>query len=268
MLIRSGLVDNSLAKTSANKINVEADKMEQFMADVGDSVGGPVAQLRIGANKPQLDALVRGRYLIPVAEPKPGSSAAHSPEIRRRFKPCDLEAFLDYLPKLKTKPPMNGMCDLEAARRKAACSLDDALRLLLDGELQSVSMGDFSLGLSAILLDPHELKEKTALPHHGCLSLAQGAATLPARYCVVRKLIDAGHLNAVKRLNPIKRHMQTVIEPTEIARFQRLYVGATELSRTKRIAMKNIRREMGAVSPAFDPIIVRGLYYRRAEVGM
>ncbi|MGO8061400.1 TniQ family protein [Rhizobium johnstonii] len=268
LIARSELVDDEVTARPPNQICLNAQRMEEFVSELVGSVEVPKARTSVGANRMQFEAIVRGKFLVPLSGPDPGDRVMRGPAIKRRFRSSDVEAFLDRLSKLPTKAVSENMCDMETACRKAGCSFMEALKLALNGDIKAIAFATNAQGIAAILLDPVELKAKTSLSDHGCLTLKQTAMSLPAKHETLRALIDSGYLKSVTRRNPRKRFAQTLIEPEELERFKREYVSAWEIAQIRRSAIRNVRRDMAPALPAFDPQVVRGLFYRRSEINL
>ncbi|MCQ1768056.1 TniQ family protein [Neorhizobium galegae] len=265
LVSRSDLVGEDISSAPSNQICLEATSMGRIAAGLAESVEVPVARTRVNASRMQFETIVREKYLKPLAGCEPDNRSGRSLAIKRRFRLAELDDFLAQLEDAKTGEVTSDCCDMETACRKAGCSFAEALKLVIGNKLESVS-GENGTGILGIRLDPHELQRKTEGNDHGCLTLRQVALSLPAKHEVVRMLIDLGLLKSVRGRNPTKRFLQTLVEPDEIERFKQEYVGAWEIARRKRLAMRKVRQHLDPLQPAFDPKIVGALFFKRSEI--
>ena len=119
---------------------------------------------------------------------------------------------------------------LAAAAKSADCTFIEIIELLMNRTLTRVAKSAGPARISSMRVDPAELKERTRGVDHGCINLRSLEKLLPAKSSVVKALVDKGHLASVERQNPIKRHMQTVVEPGELDLFKKRYISLGSLS--------------------------------------
>lgn len=261
------LFNQDVSSSTSNRICADAQSMQQLAAELAESIELPKARAYIGANRMQFEAILRSKCLAALAGVHPGGRTGRSLPIKRRFRVADLDGFLSRLSGVAIHQPGSRLLDLETACRKAGCSFSEALALVLEDRLENVAT-DGRVGISGLLLDPSELKEKTGGTGHGCLTLRQVVQTLPVKHETLRVLIDTGMLQSVRHRNPTKRFLQTLVEPAEIDRFKQEFVGAWEIARRMKIAIKDVRSHLDPIQPAFDPRVVFALFFRRAEISL
>ncbi len=268
LLIRSGVVDASCSDLHPDQIVLDAAEMESFVGQMRGSVDTPQAKEHIGATRTHFETLVRCGFLVPHTGGTPSPVGQEGLGVERRFMVKDLDDLLIFIKSLSgTRTDLQRLLDITSATRRAGCSLDLTFRLLLSGALLNVASEPSAHGVAAINIDPIELKEKTALPEHGCLSLKEVEKSLGTNTLAVKALIAAGHLASVERRNPVKRHLQTVVEPSEIARFQREYISLTHLANARGNHFIRVLKELGDTEPAFDHQAIGVRFYKRSDVG-
>lgn len=188
------------------------------------------------------------------------------------FSRSDLEAFLARL--LDGAVPVAALtpdhANLPDAGRQACCSAAEIVKLILDGRLRWVGKLEGETGYLSTIVSVDEVRSCVRLDDHGGISLRQVEKRLQTGTNAVKALIRDGHLPAREAVNPTNRCPQTIVTPGDLADFQATFVSLTEVAKERGVAsraMMRILREAG-VGFAFDPDVLEGHFYRRADLPM
>ncbi|MBB3399127.1 type II toxin-antitoxin system VapC family toxin [Rhizobium sp. BK060] len=253
LLVNSGTVDPRGPKNTFERILVDAAAMEQFASDAKATIDVKETKDRLGLTRLWFEELVSGGELVPYGGA--GDDSEVSKRVDRRFQISQADELLGKLRSAITTEAIDNMADISSVRRQANCTLREIFDLLLGGHLERVATVAPESTFVDIRLDPEEVKSKTRLEdHHGCFTLREIEKLLPAASRIVKALIVDGHLTSKKVRNPVKRALQTVVEPKALSQFTSTYVSigniATALG-TRTWSLQN-RFEAAGVWPAFE----------------
>ena len=266
MIVKAGLVEAEMANLPSDRILVDAETMAAFVERSKALVSASDTRERLGASRTELLALVTAGYLRKNGGRMEGNGDDLTLMPKYAIQEIDniLARLVEAVP--STAPKANWV-DLSTARKRAECSLEEIFALIFAGSAEGVARTPGFVGFSAVRLDAAELKKKTVLTEHGCLSIQQVEHALPARSAVVKALIKNGHLIATQRRNPIKRHLQTVIEPSELEKFKAKFASLHEIARARGTNPAKALKLLAGIPPAFDPVeIGGGRYYKRSDL--
>ncbi|MGG6897932.1 hypothetical protein [Rhizobium sp. BR 315] len=268
MIVKAGFVEAEVANLPSDRILVDAGTMAAFVEKSKTLVSANDTRERLGASRTELRALVTAGYLQKNGGYR-GRKGEHLP-VMPKYAIEEIDDLLVRLSKaVASTVPKPDWVDLPTSRKRAECSLEEIFALIFSGNLEGVAQAPGFIGFSSVRLDAAELKEKTALADHGCLSIQQARSALPARDAVVKALIKNGHLLATQRRNPIKRHLQTVVEPSELDKFKAKFASLYEIARSRGTNPARALKLLAGIPPAFDPVeIGGGHYYKRTDVGL
>lgn len=242
---------------------LEAGPMERFALEAKNSLDVTEAKAYLGVTRVQFETLVKGDILKPHA--RLGAKGGTIAPVDRRFTLHDMDELILRFRSTVTVDVDEGMSTLSKVVRKAGCRLTEILELLLAQRLTKVGWAEDQIGLAAIRLDADEVKEETRGNEHECLSLREVTRRIPASDRIVKALAEAGHLPTVQRRNPVKRHLQTVVEPASLGSFIHEYVSLGNLATSRGTRTWNLERELDAagIAPVFR---AAGMpFYRRSE---
>jgi len=165
------------------------------------------------------------------------------------------------LPKLE-------LTSIQAAAKRAKCSIVEIVLLLLDGELNTVGIKEGLREFRAIMVKPDEIHQKLARPGLKGVKLREVERSLGTTTLTVRALVDGGYLEAVRELNPVSRCPQTVVVPEALQTFAETYVSLSQLARERRMQIAALKRELdeAEIAPAFDLGEKVARFYERAKL--
>lgn len=144
----------------------------------------------------------------------------------------------------------------------------DVVRMVLDGKLASIYRRPDVEGFLSILVDPAEVRTALGRPERPGLSIAEVVEHMRWSRPVIDALIAHGWLRVQIVKNPASRRAQKIIEPEDLAEFDRQYVTLATLGRELKLSLITIKmafKERG-IAPAFDPETVHATFYRRADL--
>lgn len=256
LLVRSGKIDPATAGNSAHRIVLDAKEMEEFASEVRNAIKFKDVVTALGAERSQLASMVECGVLKVFEKSVGGDEAPESGggvTTTMSFRGCDIEDLRLRLDAIPVTARPEECVRLRYAAKMANCKHGEIVRLLLDGRLKTIARIESGIGLAALMIDPYELRELTRGPDHGCHSLREVELAVPASNAVVHALIEGGHLQSVNRRNPWKRHIQTVVEPEELARFIATFVSLGTLAHRHRRTTAGIERRLSraGIFPAF-----------------
>ena len=230
---------------------VEKAKSAMSLPEAGEYLNAPRAQAAL---------LAKNKFIQPHV--RAGTAGALD-----RFTPTDLDAFLQRLfdGSAKVYKPKPHQCSIPVAAKAACCSAVQIIHLVLDKKLKWTGTLFGTEGYLSLLVDVGEIKRHVSGPAHGGKSLRMVASLLETNDRVVRALIDGGHLKATVAINPVNRCPQTVVSPSEVARFRKTYISLFQLARASGKHIATVKNEMRAagVKPALAPNSVKATFYLR-----
>ncbi|NKM89387.1 hypothetical protein GFL54_35390 [Rhizobium laguerreae] len=261
-LVNEGLIPTEDKSKTFERILLDAKTMQRFALVAKSSLNVPDAKAYLGAERVQFEMLVKHGFIQPVG----GNGASAEVAVDRRFSPDDLDTLLRRLKAADTRADNNGLSDLREVMSKAGCTFAEVIELVLSGTLAKVSWAAGETGLAAIRLDADEIKAKTIGDDHGCLSLRQLETVIPASSKIIKALIAGGRLPAVKRRNPVKRNMQTVVEPGALEAFMNQYLSLGNFATSRRTRTWNLKRNLD--DAGIEPIFVAAEmpFYLRSDI--
>lgn len=262
LLSNCGLVSVEDSAKTFERILLDAATMERFAVEAGSSLDVPEAKAYLGAGRVQFEQLVKHGFI----KPHGGDRSASDKAVDRRFSPIDLGEFLGRLRSAVTGSDDRGLSSLQEVVRKAGCTFAEVIGLILGGELRTVALSADCVGIAAIRLDVDEVKERTAGEDHRCVTLRRLERLIPASSRIIKALVDGGHMPTVQRRNPVKRNMQTVVEPGAFVAFMEEFVSLGSLATGCGTRTWSLKRELddAGVSPVF--IAADMPFYRRPEI--
>tara|TARA_R110002020_G_scaffold298211_1_gene514029 strand:+ start:26027 stop:27856 length:1830 start_codon:yes stop_codon:yes gene_type:complete len=264
MLVNSSMIPAGEATKTFERILLEASLMEKFAFEAQTSLDVPEAKARLGAGRVQFESLVKSGLIEPIGGNRTGADFVPTD---RRFIPSELDGLVKRLRAAVTVDEEGpDLVDIATAVTKANCKFMEIVDLLLARKLCKVRWDGTRTGIAAIRVDVDEVKAATRTEHHGCIPIAELQMRLPASYRIVVALIESGRLPSVKRRNPVKRHMQTVVEPEALASFKKEFVSLGNLATAKRTRTWSLKREIEElmIKPEFDAGGM--LFYRKRDV--
>ncbi len=262
LLLNSGLVSAENSEKTFERILLDAATMSRFAVEAGSSLDVPEAKAYLGAGRAQFELLVKHGFI----KPHGGDRSASDNAVDRRFSPADLDEFVGRLRSAVTGFDDRGLSSLQEVVRKAGCTFAEVIGLILGGELRTVAVSADCVGIAAIRLDVDEVKARTVGEDHACITLRRLERLLPASSQIIKALVDEGRMPTVQRRNPVKRNMQTVVEPSAFLAFMEDFVSLGSLATGRGTRTWSLRRELdnAGVTPAF---VAAGMaYYRRPEI--
>ncbi|MBY3201373.1 TniQ family protein [Rhizobium laguerreae] len=262
LLVNAGLVPTEDKARTSERILLDADAMAKFAVEAKMSLDVPDAKSHLGAGRIQFEILVKHGYI----ETHGGDRAGAEIAVDRRFSPSDLDGFLNRLRSAVTQVDHHGLSDIRDVMTRAGCTFVEVIELVFGGTLATVAWSADQIGIAALRLDSDEIKSRTVGEAHGCHSLRQVEKLIPASSSIVRALVEGGQLPSVKRRNPIKRNMQTVIEPHSLEAFMRDYLSLGNLATSRRTRTWNLKRDLenAGIMPIF--VAAETPFYRRSDV--
>ena len=158
--------------------------------------------------------------------------------------------------------------DIPSAAKRACCRAEQIIRLLLDRKLGRVGRNPEVEGYLSVLVDIDEVRPLVSGEDHGGINLRTAGSLIRTSDRVLRALIDNGFIAAECVPNPVTKQIQTIIRPEELERFQNEFIGLHVLAKERGQHFRKVTIELQAkdIRPAFDPMQVRAIFYRMAEL--
>lgn len=267
LLVKTGAVPEECLNQSSERILLDAERMERFVSEMMETLDVREAMKLLGASRTQFDTLVRDGHLIAHTGFCSSKEPVNGVVVERQFPLRGIQALLDVI---ASKPLLLDASEerapMPAATSTAGCRLGEAMELLLTGRLANVVRVPSQTGFESLRFDIAELRSLTRLPDHGCLSLRQVEEALKTTSRAVKGLISEGHLRAVTRRNPVKRHIQTVVEPADLKEFSEKFISLHQISLIKKIPMLMVRSHLKGVEQAFSKDVIGASFYRRDDI--
>lgn len=262
LVINAGLVPAADRTKTAERILVNAEVMERFAVEARRSLDVPEAKAHLGAERVQFELLVKHGFI----RTHVGDRSDSDIFVERRFSAGDLDDFLNRLRSSVTREDPGDLCDLRESVKKAGCTFAEIVALIIDRKLSTVAWASDRTGIGAIRVDATEVKRKTIGEDHGCYSLSDLGKLIPASSKIIKALIEGGHLTTVQRRNPIKRNMQTVVEPSALSGFTSEFVSLGNLATARRTRTWNLKRDLEDAGLATAFVAAGMPFYRRSEI--
>ncbi|MHC2215800.1 TniQ family protein [Rhizobium leguminosarum] len=243
VLIRSGIVDEAASDRTFNRILVPVETMESIAAEISSALSFKDTALRLGLDRSKLSSLIECgvlRRFETATAAKHGSDVNLTVLATATFRAGDVDDLLRRLDTLPTVEPSSALLPIGPTARKINSKNGDIIRILLDGGLKQVARVKHEVGFASVRLDPNEVRELTKGEDHGCYSFREVELAIPVSNPVLHSLIEGGHIATVQRVNPYKRHMQTVVEPGELERFMRKYISLNSLAGQQRMTTRSL----------------------------
>lgn len=264
LLIATGVLHEKSARVSAHKATFPTDqRAAEVLAHVSRCISKAAAAKYINAPRVQFDLLHKTGLITPFI--KSGSVLKD-----HGFDTKDLDAFLEQLFAPMRGPAPDGVqvVQIPSAAKRANCSAVEVVRMILDGRLTRIYRRPQTEGFLSVLADPVEIRAALGRPERPGLSIAQVRDQMRWSRPVIDALIAQGWLRAQTVKNPTSRRMQKVIQPEDLANFDRHYVTLATLGRELRLSLITIKMafEERDIAPAFDPEVVHARFYRRADL--
>lgn len=228
---------------------------------LSDAVKGLEAGRMLGVGSVTRKIIIDDGHLKPMVE------RDRSLKLGRLFSRTDIRAFLDRL--FPTKPCIDvvGLYPFELATRRANATQSEIFKLLIQRKLVRVGVDEKVHGIRGLLLDPSEIAIHTRLPDHGCLTLDEVRIAMVTSWYVVKALVADGYLLTRIERNPVTRMHQSVVHPSELARFRSEYISFDSIMSEQALTRPHLSAllKTHSIEPAFPVEAVRGSFYRRSE---
>ena len=264
LLVATGVLNEKSARVSAHKAAFPAnERAAEVLARVSRCISKGAAAKYVNAPRVQFDLLHKTGIVAPFIK-SGGVLKDHG------FDTTELDAFLERLFAPVRGPVPDGIrvMKISSAAKRANCSAMDVVRMVLDGKLASIYRRADVEGFLSILVDPAEVRTALGRPERPGLSIAEVVEHMRWSRPVIDALIAHGWLRVQIVKNPASRRAQKIIEPEDLAEFDRQYVTLATLGRELKLSLITIKmafKERG-IAPAFDPETVRATFYRRADL--
>jgi hypothetical protein len=173
-----------------------------------------------------------------------------------------------YANALAVAVPGPDMCSVADAAKRTNSTTVEVVQLIRDGALDRVEcLRNKAPGILHLLVDIHEIRERTRLPDLDGFLPLDAARMLRTTPQVVKKLITMNVIKTITQKHPIKRNATTIVQASELERFQREYISLFALARERCMGLPKLKRwlQTHGVIPAFDDE-VGATFYRRPEV--
>ncbi len=105
--------------------------------------------------------------------------------------------------------------------------------LWVQGKLDGKLFRGIGIGLQAIEVDCSVLSEKELIELIGDLTADEAARYLKINVASIRRLRDAGYLEAVSRRNPDTNHLKQYVTKHSILEFERQYITLGQLAENR-----------------------------------
>jgi hypothetical protein len=260
VLLAAGIIDQRQGGLPDQHVVFAADAASSLVEEAKGAMSLPEAGEYLNAPRAQAALLAKNKFIEPHV--MAGTVGALD-----RFAPADLDAFLQRLfdGSAKVHKPKPHQCSIPVAAKAACCSAVQIIQLVLDKKLKWTGTLFGTEGYLSVLVDGGEIKRHVSGPVHGGISLRKVASMLETNDRVIRALIDGGHLKSILAINPVNRCPQTVVNPAEVARFQKTYISLFQLARErgKHIAAAKSEMKSGGIKPAFDASKINATFYFR-----
>lgn len=264
LLWKLGVInDDDLALTD-DRIVFPAELAADWLGEAASSMSLKAAGEYLNAPRVQIRMLFEQGFIEPFVEG--GNETVHT----HAFSRAELDTFLSRL--LDGAEPVavlsSDQANLPDAGRHACCSAAEIVKLILDGRLRWVGKLEGETGYLSAIVNVDEVRSCVRLDDHGGISLRQVEKRLLTGTNAVKALLRDGHLPAREAINPTNRCPQTIVMPGDLADFQSTFVSLSQLAKDRGVASRGLMRILreAGVGFAFDPDILEGHFYRRADL--
>ncbi|MDX1146062.1 hypothetical protein GOL39_26110 [Sinorhizobium medicae] len=258
------LADGAPGAAERKKGGVTFDETAAMLAakKLGDAVKASEAGRLLGVGLSTQHIIINDGHLAPMVE-------RNRPiKLSRLFSRTEIQRLLDrVLPEVPCTD-VTGLYPFETATRRANARQSEVLNLLIQRKLLRVGVDREHHGIGSLLIDPTEVAIHTRLPDHGCLTLDEVRAAMVTGYSVVKALGVNGYLLTRSERNPVNRARQMVVHPTELDRFQSMYISFDRIMVEQKITRPRLSSLLKAhsISPALPVETIRVSFFRRSEI--
>jgi hypothetical protein len=263
LLRASGIIDDHQMLRPDHSVVFDAKAAESVIGPAQGALSLPAVGRYLNAPIGQVRLLAMKKFIQPCMRASAFSAID-------RYAQRDLDEFLRRLldgARAVGKPKPN-QTSIPASAKRACCSVADIIHLILDRKLLWVGQTNGQRGYLSVRVDIDEIRVKVRGADHGGLTLRQTARMLESSDMVIASLVVGRHLKTRLVANPINKCRQMIVEPEEVARFQKEFVSLFGLAKERRRLIWILKEELDAagVKPAFDPEKIGATFYARAEL--
>lgn len=269
-VIALGVAPDATLDQDPNAIVFDAVEGERLAAVLKDSVPQSALPAELNCSRNHAKVLFEAGILVPVI----GVDRNH--RLREKaFDRADLTSLLAALADgaERVAETSDGFYDLSGTSSRAMTDTATLIRLILGRRLQRRQWIESHAGLSAIRLDPEEVRDILE-PDRAArdVGIARAAKLLNTTGRVVKALIEDGHgepFLPTRAPGPGSPACKRVgISLSDIAAFRERYVSLSALSVETGLHFTVVKRilKAHAVEPVGDPERLHARFYRRAEL--
>lgn len=209
-------LDDQSGKVMSNVV-LDGKSVAPLIKSFAGAICQLAAQRRINAPRAQFGALVKGGVIAPIAG---------SPVGRPYYDEKRLEAFLARIVPRTTAAKSHGLVGIQSVCRKAVAGAVDVVKLIQNGELNTVVRDPEQDGYLSVLLDPSEVADALRLNKPNGYQRSILADFLGLNATAVRFLVDAGYLELVRARHPVSRKSVQVVPYGSVDQFLKQYIPA------------------------------------------
>ncbi len=258
MLAGHGLLPDGHEKVNPNRLVFDADRIKPLLAGIVAPMGTREVLDYLGVARVQ--PLIADGVITPI--PTTGRKAG-----QHEFARADVEAVMEDL--LRHAEPIDAVgtdqVDLVQVCKSTSRKMAEVITMVREGRLGKVWHRADANGLRSVIVSKVEVKALTAAPDHDALARHQVVKRMRVYHVAVQHLIEKKKLPSV--VLPSSRGGQPATYVTEAAltAFQERYVTLSEMARTRRMSIRDVKREL--VARGIEPVLstreyVTGFYLR------
>jgi hypothetical protein len=263
VLAQAKLIPSDHAAMNDHRVLFDAAASQSLLSTAQNALSLADLESYMGATRSQARLLVDQGFIRPFVSPTASIRTSN-------FARAELDAFLDKL--LEGEPPDANsgarLCPIDRASKRATCGQGEVLRLILDGKLASLRVKQGERRLSALLVDPDEVRAHVRGPDLDGLPSYKVAKLLGTSDRVVKSLTALGVLPIEKVINPLNRCPVEIVTHANLSVFRREYVTLFQLSAESgghHLDVQNLLESKG-IQPAFNPAEVGCRIYLRSHL--
>lgn len=241
LLLEAGTISEADLSLSDDRILFSADLVGEWLDRAARAMSLNEAGKYLNAPRMQVRKLYECGLIRPFST---GGRHAHLKD--HAFSREELDGFLRRLLSgaelVSSLPP--GAANIPAAAKKACCSAEEIIRLVIDRGLSWTGRLRDIPGYLSLLVDVGEVRERVRREDHKGYSLREVERLLATSTHAVLTLLGNGHLPACTVVNPVNRCPQTVVPREALDAFRETFVSLAEMSRKRGVNPRALLREL------------------------
>ncbi len=246
------------------RVVFDAEGARGLLEKTATSVSLSEAETYLNAGRVQAKLLMKAGFIRPFVVLE-GAKAGEF-----NFARAHLDRFLRKL--LQGTVPIGDLedaCDIPDAARRVNRGAAEIVRLIIGRELAWVGRREGETGYLSVRVKPQDVKRHLHGERPPGYTAQEMSKALRASTGTISALIEGGHLEVVRSLNPINLCPLVLITERSFVDFDSTYVSLFRLANDRGVHFRQLQSMLAGagIGPALHRTEFMATFYRRAEVG-